>query len=290
MSDWRRSNWTWQEKRSLFIFLLCNVILLLTYILLPKLPKETILELDSPKIQNLVLAIETEQKESSGQRQLIKFPFNPNYITDYQAYLFSIDLETLEAIRAYRSSGEWINSVADFQSVTKWDDSRVEEIAEYLKFPEWVSNNNQRKVNSPQRKVKKQITPRDLNAASKEELRAIPGIGEVLATRILEWRDRLGGFSHEQQVNHVFGLNDWAKSNLLEHFYITPMEVEPRLNINKATASDLATIPGVDFEMARKIWEYQHLREGINDLEELNKIEGMTQGKLKLIALYLYVN
>src|SRR5699024_12828757 len=114
MSDWRRSNWTWQEKRSLFIFLLCNVILLLTYILLPKLPKETILELDSPKIQNLVLAIETEQKESSGQRQLIKFPFNPNYITDYQAYLFSIDLETLEAIRAYNSSGELINFVSDF--------------------------------------------------------------------------------------------------------------------------------------------------------------------------------
>ena len=290
MSDWRRSNWTWQEKRSLFIFLLCNILLLLTYILLPKLHKESILELDSPKIQRLLGDIETKQTESSNHRQLIKYPFNPNYITDHQAYLFSIDLETLEAIRSHRSSGKWINSISDFQNVTKWKDSKVEEIARYLKFPEWVSNSHQRKLSEAQRLEEKSAMPKDLNLASKEELLVVPGIGEVLATRILEWRDRLGSFSQEKQVDHVYGLSDWAKSNLLEHFYITPSEIEPRLNINNATPSDLATIPGINFEMARKIWEYQHLREGISDLEELNNIEGMTQGKLKLIALYLYVN
>src|SRR5699024_5242606 len=290
MSDWRRSNWTWQQKRSLFVFLLCNVILLLTYFLFPTLYKGTILELDTPKIQSLLIEIETKEKENSVRTQPTKFPFNPNYITDYQAYLFSIDLETLEAIRAYRRSGKWINSVADFQVVTKWDDPKIEEIAAYLKFPEWARNNNQGKVSITQRKETKQITPRDLNTASKKELETVPGIGEVLATRMLEWRARLGGFSHEKQVNYVYGLNDWAKSTLLEHFYITTSEIKPQLNINKATASDLATIPGVNFELARKIWEYQHLREGINDLEELNKIEGMSQGKLKLIALYLYVN
>src|SRR5690625_3743522 len=122
MSDWRRSNWTWQQKRSLFVFLLCNVILLLTYFLFPTLYKGTILELDTPKIQSLLIEIETKEKENSVRTQPTKFPFNPNYITDYQAYLFSIDLETLEAIRAYRRSGKWINSVADFQVVTKWDE------------------------------------------------------------------------------------------------------------------------------------------------------------------------
>src|SRR5690625_5676159 len=89
MSDWRRSNWTWQQKRSLFVFLLCNVILLLTYFLFPTLYKGTILELDTPKIQSLLIEIETKEKENSVRTQPTKFPFNPNYITDYQAYLFS---------------------------------------------------------------------------------------------------------------------------------------------------------------------------------------------------------
>src|SRR5690625_650237 len=286
MSEWNRTNWTWEQKRSLFIFLLCNVLLLLVYFLLP-IKNDTILEINTPEIQKLIAEIEIKKKEDSLRKLPVKYPFNPNFITDYQAYIFALDLETLESIKAYRNSGKWINSVADFQKVTNWSDAKTQEIAPFLKFPEWVSDTKKTTSTSTQ---KKKITPKDLNLASKEELEAVSGIGEVLATRILEWRDKLGGYSHTIQIDHVYGLSDWAKSNLLEHFYITPSEIEPKLNINKATASDLATIPGVNFELARKIWEYQHLREGINDLEELNKIEGMSQGKLKLIALYLYVN
>jgi len=286
MSEWNRTNWTWEQKRSLFIFLLCNVLLLLVYFLLP-IKNDTILEINTPEIQKLIAEIEIKKKEDSLRKLPVKYPFNPNFITDYQAYIFALDLETLESIKAYRNSGKWINSVADFQKVTNWSDAKTQEIAPFLKFPEWVSDTKKTTSTSTQ---KKKITPKDLNLASKEELEAVSGIGEVLATRILEWRDKLGGYSHTIQIDHVYGLSDWAKSNLLEHFYITPSEIEPKLNINEASASDLATIPGVNFDMARKIWEYQHLREGINDLEELSKIEGMTQGKLKLIALYLYVN
>lgn len=279
-------NWTWQQKRSLFIFLVCNVILLLTYFLIPTY-NNSILEINTPEIQKIIAEIEQKQQEDSLRKLPVKYPFNPNYITDYQAYLFAIDLEVLDSIKAYRNSGKWINSVADFQKVTKWSDAKTQEIAPYLKFPDWVNNDKQTRVASTQNN---KIIAQDLNFASKDELEAVAGIGEVLAARILEWRDRLGGYSHELQLKHVYGLSDWAKSNLLEHFFITPSEIEPQMNVNEASASDLATIPGVNFEMARKIWEYQHLREGISDLEELNKIEGMTQGKLKLIALYLYVN
>jgi DNA uptake protein ComE-like DNA-binding protein len=59
--------------------------------------------------------------------------------------------------------------------------------------------------------------------------------------------------------------------------------------VNKASASDIATIPGISFEMAKKIWEFRRLREKITDIQELEKIEGMTERKLQLIQLYLSV-
>ena len=59
------------------------------------------------------------------------------------------------------------------------------------------------------------------------------------------------------------------------------------MNINHSSASDIATLPGISFALAKDIWEFVHLRNGIEDLDELSKIEGITVQKLQLIKLYL---
>lgn len=287
-TDWQKQNWTWQQKRSLFIFILCNSLLLLAYFLLP-IRSDTRLELDTPEIRQIKAALEIQYKEDSLRRIPIKHPFNPNYITDYQAYIFSIDSTSLAALRAYRKSDKWIHSVADFQKVTQWEEAEMKAIEAYLKFPEWTNSNSSTRNTTKQEKTQQNLVKKDLNTASKEDLLIVPGIGEVLSSRILDWRDRLDGFVDTVQFHHVYGLNAVSRANLNRYFYITASEVSPKFNVNEASASDLATIPGLNFEMARRIWEYQRLREGIDDLEELINIEGMSRGKLEVIALYLYV-
>lgn len=286
-TEWRRHTMTWQQKRNLFVFLISVILLLLVYILLPR-DVQTIMKTDTPEIQQIIAEIEAVRVQDSIQTLPVRHPFNPNYISNYQAYIFSIDIVTLDSIRAYRNQGKWINSIADFKKVTNWNDSQIQEIEPYLRFPEWVEESANKQNSLVASKAK--ITKKDLNQASKEELMEVSGIGEVLASRILEWRTRLDGFSDSLQINHVYGLNDWSKTNLWEHFYVTKREVQPRLNVNDASASDLTTIPGVNFELAREIWEFQHLREGVDSIDELIKIEGMTRAKLELIALYLYAN
>lgn len=48
--------------------------------------------------------------------------------------------------------------------------------------------------------------PVDLNAATVEQLDALPGVGPVLAQRIVAWRDAHGGFSSVDQLRQVSGL------------------------------------------------------------------------------------
>lgn len=46
----------------------------------------------------------------------------------------------------------------------------------------------------------------DLNSATAEELDALPGIGPVLASRIVEWREQNGRFSNVEELREVSGI------------------------------------------------------------------------------------
>ena len=48
----------------------------------------------------------------------------------------------------------------------------------------------------------------DLNSATEEELRALPGIGETLAARIVQWREENGLFRTREDVLAVQGIGE----------------------------------------------------------------------------------
>ena len=48
----------------------------------------------------------------------------------------------------------------------------------------------------------------DLNHADESELQALPGIGEVLAERIIAWREENGGFHSKEDVLAVQGIGE----------------------------------------------------------------------------------
>lgn len=60
--------------------------------------------------------------------------------------------------------------------------------------------------------------PIGINTAGKTDLAALPGIGETLAGRILDYREQIGGFTKVKQLLNVYGLGEKklsAVSNLV---------------------------------------------------------------------------
>ena len=250
--------------------------------------KENLLDINSKEviaIQKELDSLRTIEIESKKPKV---FPFNPNFLSDFKGYALGMSTEEIDRLLAFRKENKWINSVKDFKKVTKVSDSLLNKISPYFKFPEWISNSKPKKNYLKKGFKEKTFQQKvDLNITTQEQLEKVNGIGKVYSKKIIDYRNKLGGFSDDIQIYQLYGLDYQVIKKVLNEFTVkTPKEIV-KMNFNSISASDIATIPGISFDLAKRIWEYRILNEQIESFSQLQNIEGLTKRKLQGIQLYL---
>lgn len=293
LSKHTRSHFVFNRSQRNGILLLVGInFLLLGWYYFVAIPTEEVFDSTSSEIVQLQKQLDSLARIASEEKKPKRYPFNPNFITDYKAYTLGMSPEAYDRLKAFREADKWVNSAADFKRVTKVSDSLLNAISPFFKFPDWVTHPKPRsgyKPTSFRSKEKPFAQKQDLNTATSEALKKVYGIGDALSERIIKYRDKLGGFSSDAQLQSVYGLSPEVLQRIGQEFTVkTPKQLQ-QLNVNTASASDIATIPGVSFELAKQIWEFCRLREGVSSIAELQKIEGLTQSKFAIIQLYLSV-
>jgi len=214
------------------------------------------------------------------------YPFNPNFITDYKGYVLGLSVEEIDKLHRFRKNDQWINSTADFKKVTGVSDSLLTAISPYFKFPDWVTRSRAKKSTAANLK-KSTMQKRDINTASLNDLLQVKELNDELAIRIINYRTRLGGFLEDNQLFDVYDLPSAVVFKIKDEFTVKTRPKITPINVNKANASDLSTVSFITFDIAREIINYRELREGIKNLDELLKIDGINAYKLERIKLYL---
>ncbi len=64
--------------------------------------------------------------------------------------------------------------------------------------------------------------PLDVNAVTEEELDLLPGIGEVLAGRIVQYREEHGPFQSPEDLLNVDGIGESTLADIRDRIIITP--------------------------------------------------------------------
>jgi DNA uptake protein ComE-like DNA-binding protein len=243
----------------------------------------------------LSLQSEIDSMKLNNHNNSIKiYPFNPNFISDYKGYKLGLSVQEIDRLLAFRKENKYVNSAKEFQNVTKISDSLLNAIAPYFKFPDWVSHKKEFAANKDFSKSafakKEKIIQIDMNQATKEDLIKIYGIGEALSIRILNQKEKLGGFVSMEQMNDVWGLSPEVIANLNTHFKILKLPNIIKIDVNNASIKELSQFLYFKYELAKQIVKYRSMNGNFENIEDLIKIRGFPVEKAKIIGLYLDFN
>jgi competence ComEA-like helix-hairpin-helix protein len=96
----------------------------------------------------------------------------------------------------------------------------------------------------------------ELNRADTLELRRIRGIGAATSRRIVDYRQRLGGFLRTEQLLEVYGMDSLTYEVVLKYLTLDTGFVKP-LDVNGLDLEGLADHPYVGWNLAKKIVAYR---------------------------------
>lgn len=285
-----KSHVTYDSRKRRGILLFALILILVTGILIWYHPEEDVVISKTERLK-----VEAFQKEIDSLKNIVLenkkpkiYPFNPNFITDYRGYTLGMTTEEIDRLLRFRESGKWINSSGDFKNVTKVSDSLLDVISPYFKFPDWVTNPKPKKNYTSKWKTKEE--KRELNTITYEKLLEIEGVGDQDAIKIMQHLKKVKGYQVDQQLYDVYGVSTKVKRLILDEYTVKEKPEIDLINVNTATASDLSTVPLLNFDLAKEIVDYRTLREGIKSLDELQKLDGMTAYKFERIKLYLHID
>ncbi|MGV8945546.1 MAG: ComEA family DNA-binding protein [Lutibacter sp.] len=215
------------------------------------------------------------------------YPFNPNFITDFKGHQLGMSVDEIDRLIFFRETGEFINSIKQFQEVTGINDSLLLKISPFFKFPNWIASEKALTTKYSNTTSEKGIVKKDINSASPEDFIAINGIGEKLSKRIIDYRTKLQGFSFNDQIFEVWALDKEIAGKVLQYFEVTKPPAIKKININTATFKEVLSIVYLDYELTKKIFNYKNEVAEIQSIEELKKIDGFPLEKFNRITLYL---
>ena len=113
----------------------------------------------------------------------------------------------------------------------------------------------------------------DINVADSLALVALPQIGEVMASRIHRYRERLGGFVLLEQLYEVKGM-DTARFTTIQPYIILENKEIRKLEVNRDEFKTLLRHPYLEYDQVKAIVNHRERKGLIKDWEQLKEITG----------------
>jgi len=126
----------------------------------------------------------------------------------------------------------------------------------------------------------------ELNTCDSAALESLPGVGPVLSSRIIKYRNLLGGYASVEQLREVYGLKP-ATFDLISGRLKADATLIRKININTADFRKLIRLPYFEKAEVTSILNYRKEKGKIASLEELVDKQLITKEKIEKIRWYI---
>jgi len=212
--------------------------------------------------------------------------FNPNIVTESELDNMGFNKRFIKSFLNYRGKGKVFKNEQDFKTVFGLTEDEFKIAQPFLTFP--TQNNaleNEKKKEIEKRKEQLII---DINTADSTELTNLKGIGPVFARRIINYRNKLGGFYQKEQLREVWGI-DSILFNRIEPFVVLGNAIK-LIDINTVSFEQLKTHPYLTYNLANSIIQIRNRTGRFKKIEDIKKSVLLKPEIFEKIKPYLTVS
>lgn len=189
------------------------------------------------------------------------FFFDPNTLDPADWLRLGIPEKTVRTIMNFRNKGGQFRLPEDLRKIWGLRKADADRLVPYIRIKSQMNDVYANRFPLPARGKKgaeqKQVI--DVNTATAAEWESLPGIGKVLANRLIKYREKLGGFTSLEQVKKTYGISD-SVFTLIQPLLRLQPEMVPgnrSLDLNTATVGQLTAVAGIPEAIAKAIVVYR---------------------------------
>ncbi|MEJ7693051.1 helix-hairpin-helix domain-containing protein [Daejeonella sp.] len=236
-----------------------------------------------------------KDKIEESARKPEYFEFDPNIASASEWTKLGLSSRQIKVIRNYLSKGGKFFRKEDLQKIYSISPDQYSGLEPYINIPPRPEKafserklpvvNGSRPPNNGSRPPK-EIVIVELNAADSIMLDQLRGIGPAFASRIIRFRNRLGGFYAKEQLKEVYGMDSIRYALVENQVKIDPFSIK-RINANTATFEDLKSHPYLSYKQINALIQYRKQHGNYSSPGDLKKVLILNEEIIRKIEPYL---
>ena len=216
------------------------------------------------------------------------FAFDPNTLDATGWQRLGLKDRTINIIQNFLAKGYKFKKPEDLQKIYGLKPEDAQRLMPYIQIVETAPETNpSAKTGSNPFPVKEyKPTILNINTADTTAFISLPGIGSKLASRIILYREKLGGFVSVNQIGETYGLPDSTFQKIKARFQCDATAPK-QININTDEAEKLKSHPYIRWNIANAIVNYRAQHGNFKSVADLKNINLVTDDIFQKLKPYI---